>query len=139
MDLNNFLSKLNTELGLEEAEVPPTFPGAKVPKKKKTELIKRARKGEGPSLVECVCFRLREHSVIDFRRPNYRPKGEVEEWMKKEPLKRFKEQLIGMGILTEEKADEIDREMLEEVDRAVKFAEESPFLEPEKISEYVYA
>jgi len=46
MDLNNFLSKLNTELGLEEADVPPTFPGAKVSKKKKTELIKRARKGE---------------------------------------------------------------------------------------------
>jgi len=46
MDLNNFLSKLNTELGLEEADVPQTFPGAKVPKKKKTELIKRARKGE---------------------------------------------------------------------------------------------
>jgi len=101
------------------------------------EAVARARKGEGPTLIECKTYRHRGHFEGD---PDvYRPKEEVEEWIKKDPIPRFRKQLIEMGILTERGADEIDREMRKEMDEAVKFAEESPFPAPEETLEDVYA
>lgn len=89
------------------------------------EAVARARRGEGPSIVECKTLRLTEHYWGDTGR--YRPEEEVEEGWKKEPNKRFRDKLIGMKVLTEKEVDEIEREALAELDRAVKFAEESPF------------
>jgi pyruvate dehydrogenase E1 component alpha subunit len=101
------------------------------------EAVARARRGEGPTLVECKTYRHRGHFEGDPQ--VYKPKGEVEEWMKKDPVPRFRKQLIEMGILTEKEADEIDQEMVEEMDKAVKFAEESPLPTPEETLEDVYA
>ena len=101
------------------------------------EVVARARRGEGPTLVECKTYRYRGHFEGDPQ--VYKPKAEVEEWMKKDPLPRFKKQLIEMGVLTEKEAGEIDQEMVEEMDKAVKFAEESPFPDPEETLEDVYA
>lgn len=101
------------------------------------EAVARARRGEGPTLVECKTYRHRGHFEGD---PTpYRTKEEVDEWKKKDPISRFKGKLIEMGVLAEKEADEIDREMKEEIDRAVKFAEESPLPEPEETLEDVYA
>ncbi len=101
------------------------------------EAIARAREGKGPTLVECKTYRLRGHFEGDPQ--VYRPKEEIEEWRKKDPLPRFREQLIKKGVLREEEAEEIEREALEEVDRAANFAEESPFPAPEETLEDVYA
>jgi pyruvate dehydrogenase E1 component alpha subunit len=101
------------------------------------EAVARARKGEGPTLIECKTYRHRAHFEGD---PDvYRPKEEIENWVKKDPIPRFRKQLIEMRILTEKKADEIDREMQKEMDKAVKFAEESPLPAPEETLEDVFA
>ena len=101
------------------------------------EAVARARSGEGPTLIECKTYRYRGHS--EGLSSPARLKGELEEWLKKDPIKNFKEKLIGMKVLTEKKAGEIDQEIMEEMDKAVKFAEESPFPEPEETLKEVYS
>ena len=101
------------------------------------EAVARARKGEGPTLIECKTYRWRGHFEGDMQ--TYKPKEEVEEWMKKDPIPRFRRKLVETGVLTEKEADEIDQAMLEEMDEAVKFAKESPFPAPEETLEDVYA
>lgn len=101
------------------------------------EAVARARRGEGPTLIEAKTYRFRGHFEGDSG--TYRPKEEIEEWLKRDPLKSFKEKLLEMKLLTEKKADEIDQEMLAEIDQAVKFAQESPFPEPEETLDNVFA
>jgi pyruvate dehydrogenase E1 component alpha subunit len=101
------------------------------------EAVARARKGEGPSIVECKTYR--HHGHFEGDPQTYKPKEEVEEWMKKDPIPRFRQQLIEMGVLTEESASKIDQEMSREIDNAIKFAEESPYPAPEEALEDVYA
>jgi pyruvate dehydrogenase E1 component alpha subunit len=101
------------------------------------EAVARARRGEGPTLVECKTYRWHGHYEGDPQ--TYRTKEEIEEWMKKDPILRFRERLIEMGNLTEKETDEINQEMLHELDEAVKFAEESPFPDPEEALEDVRA
>ena len=101
------------------------------------EAVTRARKGEGPTLVECKTYRQRGHFEGDPQ--TYKAKEEVEEWMKKDPIPRFRKQLIEMGVLTEDDADKISQKMKEEIEKAVKFAEGSPFPAPEEALEDVYA
>jgi len=101
------------------------------------EAVARARRGESPTLIECKTYRLGGHFEGD---PCvYRSKEEVKEWWEKDPVRRCEEQLIKMGVLTEKEAGEIDRGVLEEMDKAAKFAEESPFPDPEEALEDVYA
>lgn len=97
----------------------------------------RARKGLGPTLIECMTYRHGGHSRGDPA--TYRPKEEVEEWLRKDPIPRFRKKLIEEGILTEEEAKGIEEGILEEIEEAVKFAEESPFPEGEDSLEDVYA
>lgn len=99
--------------------------------------ITRARKGLGPTLVECKTYRHRGHFEGDQQ--TYKTKEEVEEWLKKDPIPRFKKQLIKMGVLTEKDADIIDQEIKGEIEKAIKFAEESPLPAPEEALEDVYA
>ena len=101
-----------------------------------TEAVERARKGEGPSLIECKTYRYRGHFEGDAE--VYRPKEEVEEWRKRDPIEGFKEKLIETGVLTEKETEEIDREVQEEVDRAAAFAEESRFPGREQLLQDVY-
>jgi len=101
------------------------------------EAVARARRGEGPTLVECKTYRHRGHFEGDQQ--TYKTKKEIEEWMKKDPIPRFRKKLIEMGVLTEKEADEIVRAMLKEMDEAVKFAKESPLPAPEEALEDVYA
>lgn len=102
------------------------------------EAVARARRGEGPSLVECKTYRWRKHSEGGPTQ-SYKPKGETEEWMKKDPIPKFREKLIEMKVLTAEEATEINQSLLEELDGAVKFAEESPLPAPEEALEDVFA
>ncbi len=101
------------------------------------QAVARARKGEGPSIVECKTYRWRGHTEGDPQL--YKPKEEIEEWMKKDPIPRFGKRLAEMGVLTEKGADKIKQEMLDELDKAVNFAEESPSPTPEEALEDVFA
>lgn len=101
------------------------------------EAVARARKGEGPTLVETKTYRYHGHYEGDPC--NYQPEAEIAEWKKKDPIPKFRKKLVEMGVLTEEAASKIDREINEEIDSAVKFAEESPLPAPEEALEDVYA
>ncbi len=101
------------------------------------EAVARARKGEGPTLIEAKTYRYHGHFEGDAG--TYRPKEEIEKWMARDPVRIFQEQLINMKGLTVKQAEEIDREILAEIDKAVQFAKESPFPEPEEALNNVYA
>lgn len=100
------------------------------------EAVERARRGGGPSLIECKTYRLRPHCE---RYQEGRPKEELDYWWERCPVKSFKSYLEGKGILNEEMEQRIEKEISEEISRAVTFAEESPFPKPEEIFEDVYA
>jgi len=99
--------------------------------------VERARKGEGPTLIECKTYRLKGHSRVDPAK--YRPKEEVEEWLAKDPIKRFKEKLLQTNTLTEAEFQQIEKEVSAEIEEAVKFAMKSPYPAPEEALEDVYA
>jgi len=99
--------------------------------------VERARKGEGPTLIECKTYRHKGHSRVDPAK--YRPKEEVEEWLAKDPIKRFKEKLMQTNTLTEPEFQQIEKEVSAEIEEAVKFAMESPYPAPEEALEDVYA
>jgi len=100
------------------------------------EALARARKGEGPTLIECKTCRYYGHYEGDTQ--TYRTKQEFEECHKRDPIPRFRKKLVKMGVLTEKDADKINQEILKELEDAVKFAEESPFPEPRETLEDVY-
>ena len=89
------------------------------------EYIERARAGGGPGLIAAETFRLVGHTPQD--RQNYRPKGEVEEWWKADPLPRFQKRLMETGMLTEEDVARLDKEIRAEVDEAGEAAQQVPF------------
>lgn len=101
------------------------------------EAVDRARHGQGPTLIECKTYRHKGHSRFDPA--TYRPKAEVEEWLRKDPIPRFKAKLQKMKLLTDQEAEKLEREVILAVEEAVKFAMESPFPTPEEALENVYA
>ena len=101
------------------------------------EAVKRAREGKGPTLIECKTYRRKGHSRFDPA--TYRPKEEVEEWLKKDPVQRLKTKLLEMKILTETKAAKIEQDVISAVEKAAKFAIGSPYPAPEEALEDMYA
>jgi pyruvate dehydrogenase E1 component alpha subunit len=99
--------------------------------------VERARRGEGPTLIECKTYRHKGHSRVDPAR--YRPKEEVEMWLTKDPVKRFREKLLQMNKLTEPEINQIEAKVSAAMEEAVKFATESPYPAPEEALEDVYA
>jgi TPP-dependent pyruvate/acetoin dehydrogenase alpha subunit len=105
--------------------------------------VERARRGEGPSLIVAITYRLSpEHSLRVSADPStqYRPKGEVEEWWERhDPIKITRKKLIEMGFMDEKKAQEIEAAAKKEFDEAVEFAINSPEPAPETAFEGIYA
>jgi pyruvate dehydrogenase E1 component alpha subunit len=98
--------------------------------------LKRARSGEGPSLIECKTYRWFGHWTGDPQ--NYRTREEVEEWKEKCPVKRLREYLISKKILTEDEISEIEAESQREVEEAAKFALDSPEPDTSRVLEDVF-
>ncbi len=102
-----------------------------------SEAVKRARKGEGPTLIECKTYRLKGHSRFDAAA--YRPKEEVEEWIKRDAIKRMRDRLLDERIAKEDELKKIEDEVRQKVEEAAKFAKESPQPDPSTVTEGVYA
>ncbi len=101
-----------------------------------SEAVKRAREGQGPSLIECKTYRHRGHFEGD---PCvYRNEEELAEWKAKDPLTRFENKLKETDLLSPQKIQEIKDATAGELDEAVQFAEESPFPELNELTEDVY-
>lgn len=99
--------------------------------------VHRAKKNEGPTLIECKTYRHRGHSR--FEPAAYRPKEEVEEWRGKDPISRFKTKLVKMKILSEEEIENIHRKVEAVIDDSVEFAKESSDPEIEDMLRCVFA
>jgi len=102
------------------------------------EAIERARKGEGPTLIEAKTYRFRGHFEGD---PEvYRSKEEIEWWKKnKDPIKIFEDVLLKKGITTKEELEKMWEKVRKEIEEAVKFAEESPWPAREDVVEDVFS
>jgi pyruvate dehydrogenase E1 component alpha subunit len=100
----------------------------------------RARNGEGPTLLECKTYRWRGHYEGEADRTyTYRSAEEIAEWKKRCPIKRFRTKLLKEGVLGEEDFERIEREVEKEIEEAIRFAESSPFPNPEDALEGLYA
>lgn len=97
--------------------------------------IARAKKMEGPTLVECKTYRWYGHWLGDPQ--PYRTKEEVAEWMKKDPIPRFKNRLLEIGI-TKEECKKIEDAANKDVAEALEFGMNSPWPDPDKLLEDVY-
>ena len=88
--------------------------------------VDKARRGEGPSIVECLTYRWQGHHVGD---PGlYRPEEEIKEWKAKEPLLK----LEALNLLSEEEISKIKESVEVEIKEAVKYAVDSPYPEIEE-------
>jgi len=92
--------------------------------------VERARRGEGPTLVEVVTYRFNEHSEGLRLGTDYRDADEKAQWLARDPIVLFRQRLIDDGVATAEELDALEAEVLEEVEEAVRFTDESPFPDP---------
>ena len=98
------------------------------------EAVDRARAGDGPTLIECVTYRLAMHTTADDP-TKYRSDEEVREWERKDPLTRFGAYLKTKSIAT----DGIEREIDEEIAEAIRRFEAMPPPDPLQMFEHVFA
>lgn len=99
--------------------------------------VSRARAGEGPTLIECLTYRFRGHSLADP--DELRTKEEKEEWLSRDPLKRFETYLLGQDLATAAELKAIRDKIQTAVDEAVTFAEQSPEPDPSELRRYIFA
>jgi TPP-dependent pyruvate/acetoin dehydrogenase alpha subunit len=92
--------------------------------------VERARRGEGPTLIEVVTYRFHEHSEGLRLGTDYRDPVEKEQWLSRDPIVIFRDALIAQGVATAEELDLLEAEVLEEVEQAVAFTDASPFPDP---------
>lgn len=94
--------------------------------------VDKARKGEGPTIIECLTYRWQGHHVGDPG--TYRPEEEVKVWKENEPIIK----LEAMKLLTPEEIAAIKEQVEAEIQAAIKFAEESPYPEAEEAYQDVF-
>lgn len=99
--------------------------------------VERARRGEGPTIIEAVTMRMHGHAAHD--NAWYVPKKQFEEWKKKDPVERFEKLLMTEGVLTDEKKKELVKDIQTEIDKASEIALNSPYPPAEQACEGVYA
>ncbi|MFQ5899260.1 MAG: pyruvate dehydrogenase (acetyl-transferring) E1 component subunit alpha [Candidatus Methylomirabilia bacterium] len=102
------------------------------------EAVERARAGRGPTLIECLTYRLGAHTTADDP-TKYRSEEEVKAWEKKDPLIRFRKYLEDKGLLDESAHAALEAEIAEEIRSAVERAEARMDADPLKTFAHVYA
>ena len=102
------------------------------------EAVKRARKGQGPTLIECKTYRHQGHTEGDPGTA-YRSKEEIADWKKKDPIPRFEKKLIKLKVITRKKMDAIKQAIDTELEEGIRFAEESPYPDHSDVTTDVYA
>jgi len=99
--------------------------------------IARARAGEGPTLLECLTYRFRGHSLADP--DELRSQTEKEFWLKRDPIKALAAHLLAEGKATEAELRQIELEVDAEVDDCVTFALAAPEPDPSELTRYIWA
>ncbi|OXI72129.1 pyruvate dehydrogenase (acetyl-transferring) E1 component subunit alpha [Burkholderia sp. MS389] len=98
--------------------------------------IERARKGEGPTLIECETYRIRGHSKSDRNR--YRTREEIESWGARDPIAKFERQLVELGLIDAAAVQAIHAEVEEEIKAGLDYAQNSPAPDIAELTRYVY-
>lgn len=97
----------------------------------------RARAGEGPTLLECLTYRFRGHSLADP--DELRAEEEKEFWAKQDPLHKLESELLGKSLITREELRAIEKEVDIEVSDAVEFALSAPEPNAKELNKYIWA
>lgn len=100
------------------------------------DAVDRARRGEGPTLIESKTYRIRGHSRSDRNR--YRTKEEIESWQARDPIVAFEQELVSLGLMTTADAEAVRRDAEREIEAAVAFAAASPAPSSEDLTRFVY-
>lgn len=99
--------------------------------------LEYCRSGKGPYFIEAMTYRFRGHSLAD---PEvYRSKEEVEAHRHDDPITRFRDKLVAEAVTSEAELDQIDAEVSDEMEAAVRFADESPVPDPSTLTDHIYA
>ena len=99
--------------------------------------VERARKDYLPTLLEIRTYRFMGHSMSDPG--NYRTRAEIEKYQERDPIKLFSASLLEEKVVEQKALDEIDRQVREEVEDSLRFADESPLPDPKELFTDVYA
>ncbi len=99
--------------------------------------VERARNGEGPTLLECVTYRIRGHARFEVS--DYRDEEEVELWKERDPIARLADALIGEGLASQADLDAIQKEVEAEIETAVDYAQSCEDVKPDDFRAYVFA
>ena len=102
------------------------------------EAAARARRGDGPSLIEAKTYRFYNHHGIQNLGLKYRGDDEVAKWRERDPIFTFEDRLIAAGTTTREGFDEVWAELRADIAAAIEFAEASPLPAPEQLMADVY-
>jgi len=102
------------------------------------EARERALSGGGPTLLEFKMYRLQPHSSDDDDR-TYRSREEVEAARGKDPVDRFRQDLLERGVWTQEDDERLRKDIAAEIEEATEFAEKAPYPPAEDLSRFVYA
>lgn len=97
----------------------------------------RARRREGPTLIEAKCYRWYGHSHSDPR--VYRTREEEAEWRRRDPIKVLQEKMKVVGMLSDEEFDHLEDQVQQKLDHAMSYAEASPEPSPEDLYTDVFA
>ena len=99
--------------------------------------VKRSREESLPTLIEARTYRYMGHSMSDPG--NYRTRAEIEKHQERDPIKVFTNKLKEAGVVKDNEIADIEAKVKEEVERAAKFADESPLPDPQELYTDVYA
>lgn len=99
--------------------------------------VKRARLGEGPTLIEALTYRFRGHSLADP--DELRSQQEKEAWINRDPIKRLKNYILENSLANVNEINQIHKKVKKEIDEAVAFALSSPEPEVEDLKLYLFA
>ena len=103
-----------------------------------TEAVARARRGEGPSLIESKTYRFYNHHGVQNLGLKYRSDDEVAVWKERDPIFSFEERLIEAGTASAEEIEHIWAELRADIATAIQFAEDSPLPEPDQLMANIY-
>jgi pyruvate dehydrogenase E1 component alpha subunit len=100
------------------------------------EACDRARRGDGPTLLNIMTYRYKGHSMSDPQK--YRSKEEVEEYKRQDPIEKVLQTIRDNKWLSEKEIEALDAKVDAIVEESVKFAEESPLPDPSELYNDVY-
>ena len=103
------------------------------------DAVTRARRGQGPSLLECKTYRWHFHAMRAVRPPETRPAEEIASWKAGDPVARLEQHMVGRAMLSPDELRAVRDQVTSELDEAVAFADASPFPDPKDLMADMFA